>query len=691
MPTAPGEHSPLGLGALQRRPSAPTRIAPLDAPGGPRYPSSPDELLWLEGAGGSGGFCSGAAGVASRSPERRQRLFQSTGPPQGESDDYGQATIGEGKRVMHRCGYFMETLEDPKKNAAFALDWPVLDAPITAPNLEIEELPGPELPCDKVLLPLPLNTPPPVPQPQDGTFTEGSWRVRHERSDNADLPTALRPRPTTHAPPFQDVIVEPREEVLVLLCSALGELPGAATTTAGGGEWVRVECANGEGWLKRCHLREGGWTMVHMRDDHDSVSTALRERPSSKARPLEGVKAEPYEEVLVHIQQDVSEPGGRPPCTWARVACALGEGWLKRLHLKEAPRRATQPPRWEPPPADRLRPTACGESPLPLGPARGEEASTPPERPPPPTMSSESPSPAPRMRIEWGLALPERVPPPTLRSDSPPPPSPLPPTRGGPLPGSQPAPAGGDSPPPERHSSPDSPPSPELARSDSEAKGAASSTHSLGSDIKPCFVRIHLGKLEFDSNSMGSLGFFETVAFRVHVQLGEVLPEDSPLYRPPPSWTEQMPVTPPQPPKYCRSVSENGRYSARVLCDFDEALDLPWPPPAPPSEAPVASDDRCQPPPEKLPEKLTADVWLERVTVADRFDRVLGSLGLGSSSGVDRKWLGRALADLPPENVDEVSYPWPILDACRGTTDSYLPKTLSIGVEWVTEPLELDD
>merc|ERR1719235_874218 len=105
--------------------------------------------------------------------------------------------------------------------------------------------------------------------------------------------------------------------------------------------------------------------MIHVRTDNSSIPTALRERPTATAKPLPAIKAVAREEVLVHVQMEVNEGGH--PTTWARVKCKLGEGWIKREHLREATTSAAPPSaaRTEEPrmPAPRPAPAAPQRSP----------------------------------------------------------------------------------------------------------------------------------------------------------------------------------------------------------------------------------------------------------------------------------------------------------------------------------------
>jgi hypothetical protein len=409
---------------------------------------------------------------------------------------------------------------------------------------------------------------------------EACWRVRHVRCDNAKMPTALRARPSGKEPPLKEEIVEPQEEVVVLDSCSDPKNPNDI--------WTRVSCAKGEGWMKRIHLKEGGWRMRHVRVDNANIPTALRERPTATAKPLQAVKAEAHEEVVLHVQQEVQE-GGRST-TWARIACQAGEGWLKREHLKEV---------------------------LPPGPKIEElpDEATSPSSPHSP-MASTLPG--------GSLANSQIVP---LRSAV------------------------------MSHISPTSP------TSRSSPMQSKMSTVSDGADATSEYpassIRIRLGMLEFVSDSVGAIGMFDQVTFRVAVQLGSSAAK---------RWLDNGPHTETRTMKYGRSISNEGRYEAKFCCSFDEALDLSWPPPDP------------------LVDKIAVDIYIERVTVADHLDRVLGNLGLHRPADTDRRWLGRALADLPPEGVDDLPFAWPV-EACR-LENAPVPQTMSVGVEWVYDPIE---
>jgi len=195
-------------------------------------------------------------------------------------------------------------------------------------------------------------------------------------------------------------------------------------------------------------------------------------------------------------------------------------------------------------------------------------------------------------------------------------------------------------------------------------------------------VRVRLGKLDFvgaGSGFGGALGLFDTTVFRILLQFGgqrpaALLANDGLMVKP--RWFDNGPSTQPQRMKFGRAVSEDGLYTARFTCNFDEAIDLPWP------AQPVPG----QPHP---PGQLSADVWIEKRTVLEKLDSVLDKIGLGTNlPEYDRSWVGRAVASLPYEGSDSMPYPWPVEG--DGAVDGVLPKTLSIGVEWVAEDPDPD-
>lgn len=429
--------------------------------------------------------------------------------------------------------------------------------------------------------------PAPTHEPSPGLSEEGSWRMRHERRDSADQSTALRPRPDPAAPPLQGVLAAPREDVRVLRTQRIAGPPGAS----GEEVWVCIACVQGEGWLKGCHLKEGGWWMQHKRSDLVITPTALRERPTARAAPL-AIRAEPDEEVLVHVQVEVLEGGRRT--TWSRIGCRSGEGWLKREHLQEVSAAAH---------VEEIIPD--GASALPDTPRsyvvdEGSPGKTPSGGSPQlvPETTPSLPSAAPRW---WS-------------SD-----------------------AAGDE---------------KLGK---ESNGS------------PCGVRARIGTLDFLASSVSNPGVFEKVGFRVSAQLGGFPQEGGPPAR----FIESGPATQLQDKlTYGRIVTADGRYTSRVAIDFDEAFDIPLAPTLP------------------VPKQLCVDIWQERTSVVDRFDRALGTLGLHNPAGIDRQWLGRAVADLPQDSADDITSTCLVLGG--NPTNGPTPKVISLGIEWVMEPLDQD-
>merc|ERR1712187_538815 len=173
--------------------------------------------------------------------------------------------------------------------------------------------------------------------------------------------------------------------------------------------------------------------------------------------------------------------------------------------------------------------------------------------------------------------------------------------------------------------------------------------------------RVHGGVLEFDNGGGARVsGVFDTMGFRVSLQFGGELPvaamiaSTSSASEPAlahvncfqPRWTKHGPVTEPQPLKYGRTVSDDGTYMARFTCDFDEAIDLPWPPPQSQNTGIM---------------KMSADIWLERRSAIEKLDGVLSLIGLGNDlPEYEHTWLGRAIVCLPQVGQDCVAYRWPV-------------------------------
>lgn len=180
-------------------------------------------------------------------------------------------------------------------------------------------------------------------------------------------------------------------------------------------------------------------------------------------------------------------------------------------------------------------------------------------------------------------------------------------------------------------------------------------------------LRVRLGTLVFAGGGLGFLGIFDTVSFRVLVQYGE----------PPALWNESASAvaTPPQPLQYERVITDDGTYLAQIRSEFGCDVNLPWPPPECSQEEGPRPRDR-----------FTADLYVERVTLLERFDKMFSIVGFNRmTAGCDRVWIGRIVASLPPEGADDLPYPWPV-EAAPGIQDCPVPKTLSIASEWVVTP-----
>lgn len=176
-----------------------------------------------------------------------------------------------------------------------------------------------------------------------------------------------------------------------------------------------------------------------------------------------------------------------------------------------------------------------------------------------------------------------------------------------------------------------------------------------------CWVRIRLGTLDvrLAGGGSGAPGLLETSGFRVTLQLGA----DTPA-----RWMQGAPSTQRHGLKYSRVVSGDGQYSTRVCCEFDEEIDVPW------------SRDQQH----TTPGQLSADIWLEKRTVAERLDSILDHVGLGCDlPEFDRTWLGRAVCLLPEEGEDTVPQPWPVIADVN--SNGPLPMTLTVGVEWICD------
>jgi len=216
--------------------------------------------------------------------------------------------------------------------------------------------------------------------------------------------------------------------------------------------------------------------------------------------------------------------------------------------------------------------------------------------------------------------------------------------------------------------------------SSSMAPAAAPVAAPLGG---PRGIRIRCGVLEFGGAANGtSTGLFDSVRFRVALRWGGDRPAAAMVAANPsghgvapylverPRWQDNGPATQPKQLKFGRTVAQDGSYMARVSCDCDEAIDLPWPP--------VIIGNAAATP------QLAADVWLERRSAVEKIDSVLSMFGMGAGlTEYERVWLGRAFVCLPPVGSDSMLYPWPVeVDGVIGH-DGPLPKFLSVGIEWV--------
>jgi len=179
-------------------------------------------------------------------------------------------------------------------------------------------------------------------------------------------------------------------------------------------------------------------------------------------------------------------------------------------------------------------------------------------------------------------------------------------------------------------------------------------------------LRVYLGTLEFHGcgAGLGLSGLFESSGYRARVHLGEQKQQ---------GWNNEGAVTEKRPLKYSRVVFNDGKYTHRISCEFDEAFDLPWP---------TGQHEQIA--------HVSVDLWLERRTVVERLDSLLDTVGLGNDlPSFDRTWVGFMTVDLPPQGQDTIPQPWPVKNAC--SDEGPTPKHLSLGVEWLTEAPEIDD
>lgn len=186
-------------------------------------------------------------------------------------------------------------------------------------------------------------------------------------------------------------------------------------------------------------------------------------------------------------------------------------------------------------------------------------------------------------------------------------------------------------------------------------------------------ARIRIGTLQFDSCGAGMPTIFETAYVRLLLRHVESC-RDGMLLEPG-RWREDLPMTARQTMKFGRSVSDDGQYSTRVACEFDEELDLP------PVRQP--GGPACL---------LVVEIWLERRTMLERLDSLLERVGFGAGlPEFDRTWLGRVVVDLPPKGTDRALAAWPVAvlaqrlpgAAATGAEDAPRPHSLTLGLEWV--------
>lgn len=161
-------------------------------------------------------------------------------------------------------------------------------------------------------------------------------------------------------------------------------------------------------------------------------------------------------------------------------------------------------------------------------------------------------------------------------------------------------------------------------------------------------IQVHLRCVEFESFGY-TPGLFETSGFRVMLHAG----------RAPIRWIEGQPASMRREMKYSRAVASDGRYSARLSCDFDEDLEVLVP---------------------QGHETLSVDLWLETRSFVEQLDSFLDMVGLGNNlPEFSHLFLGRVVANLPPEDVEAVVQSYPVkVDHCDGPR----PKAMSLGMRW---------
>lgn len=170
----------------------------------------------------------------------------------------------------------------------------------------------------------------------------------------------------------------------------------------------------------------------------------------------------------------------------------------------------------------------------------------------------------------------------------------------------------------------------------------------LGPKVTGKALRVHVRCVEFESFGY-TPGLFETSGFRVMLHAG----------RAPIRWIEGQPASARREMKYSRAVASDGRYSARLTCDFHEDLEVQVP---------------------QGHEMLSVDLWLETRSFVEQLDSLLDMVGLGNNlPEFSHIFLGRVIANLPPEDVEAVVQSYPVkVDQCEGPP----PKAMSLGMCW---------
>lgn len=183
-------------------------------------------------------------------------------------------------------------------------------------------------------------------------------------------------------------------------------------------------------------------------------------------------------------------------------------------------------------------------------------------------------------------------------------------------------------------------------------------------DAEPLCLRVHIGRLNFKGLAHGAGGgIFEQVSFRVSVSLPSSTPK----------WIDGEHSTPPKTAAFHRVVPQNGRYYTVLACDFDDYINFPW-----------TGKNKLEPFP---CESVAADVWLEKVTLFDKVEKLLGELGIGDGPKLDHLWLGRAVANAPTSATD-APFQNTLVDATHEANYPE-PSSIDIGIEWVEDAHEL--